>query len=108
MRAVYLTRTGPPDVLQVGELPTPEPAHRIILVRVKASAINPIDLYVLSGLVKMPMPIPFVPHADLAGSVVKIGPGATRFKEGDRVWGSNQGLLGRQGTAAEFAAVHED
>jgi NADPH2:quinone reductase len=108
MRAVYLTQTGSADVLQVGELPTPVPGPGEVLVRVAASAINPIDLYVRSGLVKMSLPMPFIPHADLAGTVVKLGPGVSRFKEGDRVWGSNQGLLGRQGTCAEFAAVHED
>jgi NADPH2:quinone reductase len=56
----------------------------------------------------MPLPKPFVVGCDLAGTVEKVGPGAKRFKVGDRVWGSNQGLLGRQGTFAELACVHED
>src|SRR5256885_16341183 len=56
----------------------------------------------------MPLPKPFVVGCDLAGKVEAVGPGVTRFKVGDRVWGSNQGLLGRQGTFAEYAAVHED
>jgi NADPH2:quinone reductase len=55
----------------------------------------------------MPQPQPTVPGCDLAGTVEAVGPGATQFKPGDRVWGSNQGLLGRQGTFAEYAAVGE-
>ncbi len=55
----------------------------------------------------MPHAYPFIVGCDLAGTVVKLGPKAQRFKLGDRVWGTNQGLLGRQGTFAEFAAVDE-
>src|SRR5205823_6467220 len=42
------------------------------------------------------------------GTVETVGAGVKRFKPGDRVWGSNQGLLGRQGTFAEYAAVAEE
>ena len=56
----------------------------------------------------MPHPTPFIPGSDLAGTVQAIGPGVRRFKPGDRVWGSNQGLLGRQGTFAEYACVAEE
>ena len=55
----------------------------------------------------MPLKHPFVVGCDLAGKVVELGPQARRYQVGDRVWGSNQGLLGRQGTFAEFAAVDE-
>jgi NADPH2:quinone reductase len=72
---------------------------------VGASALNPIDLYIRSGAVAMPLPRPYIPGCDLAGTVTAVGPGVDAFKPGDRVWGSNQGLLGRQGTAAEFACV---
>jgi NADPH2:quinone reductase len=54
------------------------------------------------------MSFPYVVGCDLAGEIMKLGPGASRFRVGDRVWGSNQGLLGRQGTAAELAAVSEE
>jgi NADPH:quinone reductase len=108
MKAAYIETTGAPDVIQVGDLPTPVPGDGEVLVRVKASAVNPIDLYIRAGTVPMPLPKPFVPGCDLAGVVEAAGPKATRYKVGDRVWGSNQGLLGRQGTAAEFAAVPEE
>ncbi len=55
----------------------------------------------------MDLPRPFIVGCDLAGVVEATGTAATRFSKGDRVWGSNQGLLGRQGTFAEYAAVDE-
>ena len=73
-----------------------------------ATALNPIDLYVRSGFIPMPLSFPYIIACDLGGTVEEVGPGASRFKPGDRVWGSNQGLLGRQGVTAQFAAVDED
>jgi NADPH2:quinone reductase len=108
MRAAYIETTGLPEVIQVGDLPRPEPGPGQVLVKVGATAINPINLYVRSGLVAMPLSFPSILHSDLAGTVEAIGPGASRFRVGDRVWGSNQGLLGRQGVSAEYAAVDED
>ena len=61
-----------------------------------------------AGKVIMPLPIPFILGCDLAGVVEAVGPEARRFKPGDRVWCSNQGLLGRQGTFAEYAAVDDE
>jgi NADPH2:quinone reductase len=108
MKAAFIETTGSPDVIRYGDLPTPGPRAGEVLVRVGASALNPIDLYVRAGTVAMAMPRPFVPGCDLAGTVEAVGPGASRFKPGDRVWGSNQGLLGRQGTLAQYAAVAEE
>ena len=78
-----------------------------MLVRVKAAALNPIDTYIRSGIAKMPLPHPFIPGCDFGGVVEKVGPDAKRFQPGARVWGSNQGRHGRQGTFAEYAAVDE-
>ncbi len=108
MRAAYIESLGPPENIRVGDLPTPEPGACEVLVRVKASAVNPIDLYIRSGAVNMPLSFPYVIGCDLAGTVEKVGQGVTGLKVGDRVWGSNQGLLGRQGTTAEFAVVAEE
>jgi NADPH2:quinone reductase len=108
MKAAYLETTGGPEVIQYGELPRPEPKEHEVLVEVGAVALNPIDLYIRAGIVKMPLPRPFTTGCDLAGTVEAVGPGVHRFKPGDRVWGSNQGLLGRQGTFAEYVSVQED
>src|SRR5262245_34737886 len=108
MKAAYLATTGSPDVIRFSDLPTPERGEDAVLVKVVASAVSPIDRYIRAGNVAMPLPQPFIPGCDLAGTVEKVGPGVVRYKAGDRVWGSNQGLLGRQRTLAEYAAVHED
>ena len=108
MKAAYLESTGAPDVIRYGDLPTPEPKAGEVRVKVGAAALNPIDTYIRAGMVKMSLPMPFVPGCDLAGVVDAVGSGAARFKVGDRVWGSNQGLLGRQGTFAEYACVGEE
>lgn len=104
MKAAFVEAPGPAESLQVGELPEPQPGPGDALVRVTVSAVNPIDTYVRGGMVAMDLPKPFVPGCDLAGVVVRSGGG---FRPGQRVWCSNQGLLGRQGTLCELAAVNE-
>jgi NADPH2:quinone reductase len=108
MKAAYFETTGAPDVIRYGELPKPIPGPGEVLVRVRAAAVNPIDTYIRSGMVGMNLPRPYVPGCDLAGVVEAVGQGGSNFRPTDRVWGSNQGLFGRQGTFAEYACVHED
>jgi NADPH2:quinone reductase len=108
MKAAYIDQTGPPEVIQYGELSAPEPKAGEVLVKVGAVSVNPIDTYIRAGMVTMPIPKPYIVGCDLAGVVERVGEGCRRFKVGDRVWGSNQGLLGRQGTFAEYAAVSEE
>jgi NADPH2:quinone reductase len=106
MKAAFIQKFGPPEVIQVGSLPDPEPGPGEVRVAVAVTALNPIDLYLRSGIVAMPMAFPYIIGCDLAGTVEKLGPEVTRFAVGDRVWGSNQGLLGRQGTTAQLAVVN--
>jgi len=106
MKAAYIKQTGPPGNIIYGELPAPKPKIAEVLVQVEAVSVNPIDTYLRAGIVPMNLPLPYVVGCDLAGKVVETGP-ASRFKAGDRVWASNQGLLGRQGTFAELVAVDE-
>jgi NADPH:quinone reductase len=108
MKAAFYDTPGDPEVIHYGELPRPTPQAGEVLVRVGAAALNPIDTYIRSGAVQMSLPKPYIPGCDLAGTVETVGAGVRRFKAGDRVRGSNQGLLGRQGTFAEYACVHED
>lgn len=105
MNAAFLNHTGTPDVIQFGDLPMPSPRPGELRVRVRVSTVNPIDTYIRAGIVAVDLPKPFIPGCDFAGTVDAVGEGVTGFRVGDRVWGSNQGLLGRQGTAAEYACV---
>jgi NADPH2:quinone reductase len=107
MKAAAIKHTGPPEAIEIMDLPRPQAAEGQVLVRVEAVDVNPIDTYVRSGMVAMPLPLPYIVGCDLAGVVESFGSKVSRFKPGDRVWGSNQGLLGRQGTFAEYAAVDE-
>ena len=107
MKAAFIERPGPANTIVHGDLPDPVPGPREAVVRVRACAVNPIDTYVRSGAVAMPLPLPFVVGCDLAGEVVAVGADVDRLRPGMRVWGSNQGLLGRQGTFAQLAAVDE-
>ncbi len=108
MKAAFINETGAAGVIQYGDLPDPEPQSGEVLVRVGAVAVNPIDTYIRGGAVAIATEFPYIIGCDLAGTVEAVGPDCTRFKVGDRVWGSNQSLFGRKGTFAELAAVHED
>ncbi len=107
MKAAYINQPGPPESIVVRRLADAEPTGSQVLVRVAAVAVNPIDTYIRGGTVAMPLPKPFIVGCDLAGVVESLGPEAKRFQPGDRVWCSCQGILGRQGTFAEYAAVDE-
>ena len=108
MKAAYFETTGTPDIIRVGDVPAPEPRAGEVRVQILAASINPIDTYIRSGAAPMPMPNPAITGTDFAGMVEVVGPGVSRFKLGDRVWGSNQGLLGRQGTCAEAICVDQE
>ncbi len=105
MKAAYISETGLPDVIQYGDLPDPRPAEHQVLVKVGAVSVNPIDTYIRGGAKFWELPQPFIIGCDVAGTVIEVGSAVRQFKVGDRVWGSNQGLLGRQGTFAELCAI---
>jgi NADPH2:quinone reductase len=108
VKAAFIRETGPVSHINFSDLPRPVLGPQQCLVQVRAVSVNPIDTYVRAGKVPMKLPLPYIIGCDLAGSVVEAGTDVKRFKPGDRVWGSNQGLFGRQGTFAELSAVDED
>jgi NADPH2:quinone reductase len=107
VKAAFVEKPGPAETIVYGNQPKPKPADNQVLVKVKAVAVNPVDTYIRAGMYPMDLPQPFIVGCDLAGVVEATGIAVTKFQKGDRVWGSNQGLLGRQGTFAEYAAVDE-
>jgi NADPH:quinone reductase len=108
MKAAFIRTTGGPDKIQFGDLPKPLPKDGQVLVRVQAVSVNPIDTYIRSGAVAMPLPNPFIVGCDMAGVVEACGESVHDLSPGTRVWASNQGLLGRQGTFAEYIAVDRE
>jgi NADPH2:quinone reductase len=107
MKAAYIERTGPPEVIVYGELPEPKPGPNQCLIRVGAVDVNPIDTYIRGGMIHARLDFPFILGRDLAGTVVEAGSNVTRFKPGQRVWATSQGADGRPGTFSELAAVDE-
>ncbi|HVD87122.1 MAG TPA: NADP-dependent oxidoreductase [Solirubrobacterales bacterium] len=89
MRAVVLREFGAPEVLRVEEVPEPEPIPTEIKVRVRAAGINPVDFKTRAGrgmALAMGEP-PLLIGWDVSGTVAEIGPGVTRFRVGDEVFG---------------------
>jgi len=110
MKAVWYDKTGPArEVFNYGEMPTPSAGQGEVRIKLEASGVNPSDTYRRGGTAD-PMEYPrVIANSDGAGIVDQIGPGAKRFKEGDRVWLYNGQRNGRAfGTAAEYIALDEN
>lgn len=106
MLAGWYDRCGPADeVIQVGQAPTPAPGAGEVLIRLKASGINPSD-YKRRGNTKAAMEFPrIIPHSDGAGVIAALGAGVERFRAGDRVWTFHAQWGRPNGTAAEYVAL---
>jgi NADPH:quinone reductase len=105
MKAVWYDRTGGPEVLTYGDLPTPSPAPGEVLVRLATSGVNPSDWKTRSGTSR-PMAFPrVVPHSDGAGTVEAVGDGVDRARIGERVWIWNGQWKRAHGTAAGYIAL---
>jgi NADPH2:quinone reductase len=104
MRAAVLTAHGSP--LQIGAVTRPEAGEGLVLIRVKASAVNPLDLKISKGQAAHARhPLPAILGIDVAGIVESVGAGVTAFKPGDEVYGMTGGVGGLQGSLAEFVAA---
>ncbi len=107
MHAVWYDRKGPAgEVLEVGELPTPEPGPGEVRVRLTFSGINPGDTKKRSAWLDSPMPYPrVIPHSDGAGVIDAVGPGVDATRVGRRVWVYDAQSYRPFGTAAQFTVV---
>jgi NADPH:quinone reductase-like Zn-dependent oxidoreductase len=86
MRAIRQVTLGGPEVLELTDVPRPEPGPTEVLVRVTAAGVNPVDwkTRIRGGFLGQP---PFTVGWDVAGVVEEPGRGVTRFASGDRVFG---------------------
>jgi NADPH2:quinone reductase len=106
MQAVWYEAQGAPEeVLKVGQLERPEPGPGEVLVRIRASGVNPSDTYGRSG---RQAPMPFrrvIPHQDGAGVIESVGRDVPTERVGERVWVYEATWNRAGGTAAEFTVV---
>ena len=101
MKAIQVKQVGGPEVMEVAELPKPEPKPNEAVVKLAASGVNFIDTYVREGRYKAPLPL--VLGQEGAGVVTAVGAEVKSVKVGDRLAWS-----GPQGAYAEYAAVAAD
>lgn len=85
MKAVLFHTHGGPEVLQFADFPTPEPEPGQALVRLRAAALNRVDLWTRAGWPGIKLDYPHIPGADGAGVVEALGEGVEELKPGDRV-----------------------
>jgi NADPH2:quinone reductase len=103
VKAWQLSRYGEPeDVLELAEVPPPEPGPGQVLVRVLAAAANFPDVLLCRGSYQVRPPLPFTPGVELCGEVVEVSADVTRFSVGDRVIG---GAALPYGAFAEYAVM---
>jgi NADPH:quinone reductase-like Zn-dependent oxidoreductase len=85
VKAILLHTHGGLEALEYAEIPTPEPGPGEALVRLRAAALNALDLWVRKGWPGLKLQYPHIPGADGAGEVAALGPGVTGWTEGERV-----------------------
>ncbi len=85
MKAVLFRQHGGPEVLEYAEFPTPEPGPGQVLVRLRAAALNRLDLWTRVGWPGLRLELPHIPGADGAGEVAALGPGVSDFRVGERL-----------------------
>lgn len=98
MKAIQVKQTGGVEVLQLVDLPVPQPKPNEAVVKLAAAGVNFIDTYQREGRYKLPLP--FVPGQEGAGVITEVGAEVKSVKVGDRV-----GFTGVQGTYAEYVAA---
>lgn len=107
MKAFFIKQYGKRSG-SIGELPEPKVGANDVLVQIKATSINPLDAKIRSGEFKqiLPYTFPLILGNDLAGVVVRVGPGVRQFKPGDEVYA--RPAQDRIGTFAELISVDQD
>ena len=107
MKAIVIEGYGGPDRLVLRERPDPKPGAGEILVRVRAAGVNPVDWKIRRGDLRMVLRLgfPYIPGGDVAGEVVDVGAGVTRFRPGDAIVAFVD--LKQGGGYAELAVVKE-
>ncbi len=85
MKAIVFERHGGPEVLKYTDVPEPVIRANEVLVRVKACALNHLDLWVRAGIPSVPIPLPHIPGSDVAGEIAQIGAEVSTVRVGQKV-----------------------
>ena len=85
MKAMLCTHYGPPEEMELRELPSPAPGKNQVLITVKACGVNFPDVLMLADKYQFKPPLPFAPGGEVAGVVQALGEGVTNLAVGDRV-----------------------
>jgi NADPH2:quinone reductase len=100
---------APNTAFRVGPIARPEPTAGQVLVRIKASGVNPLDTKIYAGQAAHARhPLPGILGITMAGVVEAVGTDVTGFRRGDEVYGMTGGVGGHQGSLAQYAAVDAD
>lgn len=102
MKTIVISHPGGPDVLTLADIPTPEPMPGEVLIKVAAAGVNRPDVLQRMGLYPAPAGASNVPGLEVAGEIVTLGDGVSRWKIGDKVAALTAG-----GGYAEYALAHE-
>lgn len=108
MKAAQISSYGGPEVIKVNEVESPTPGSGQVLIRVKASSINPYDIKIRSGAYQnhMALQFPVTLGGDIAGSVEALGEGVDGLEVGDKVFGQANFVAGNSGAFAEYAVTN--
>src|SRR4051794_10999744 len=101
MMAWRVHEYGPPDVMRFERIPRPDPGPGEILIKVEAVGVGPWDGWIRAGKSALPQPLPLTLGSDLAGEVVAVGPGVSRPRVGEHVYGVTNSQF--VGAYAEYA-----
>jgi NADPH:quinone reductase-like Zn-dependent oxidoreductase len=109
MKAITYSEYGSPDVLELTEQPMPKVGPGMVLVKVKAAAVNPVDWKIMAGYLDgaMDLQFPAIPGWDVAGVVESVGIDSPQFKPGDEVIAYGRKDYVHGGSFAEYIALPE-
>ncbi|TQJ39046.1 NADPH:quinone reductase-like Zn-dependent oxidoreductase [Arthrobacter sp. SLBN-112] len=109
MKAITYSEYGSPDVLEMADVPLPKVGPGMVLVKVKAAAVNPVDWKIMAGYLDaaMDLQFPAIPGWDVAGVVESVGIDARQFQPGDEVIAYGRKDYVHGGSFAEYIALPE-
>jgi len=105
MKAIQISRPGGAEVLELVDLPMPEPKPGEVLVRARAIGVNYFDLLIRTGKYRWMPKLPFVPGNEMSGQIAAVGAGVSKLHDGQKVFLAGYDIGNRGGLYAEYAVA---